>query len=160
MASVVETGGRGTSALWSLLRDVRTIALCSTQADGSVHAVAMYFTIDGERLLCLTQRRSQKVVNVRRDPRVTVSGRLPVRDHDPSLRSVEMAGLATILDDEEARRDVLIGLARRRGDSPGDEATIQARIRQRVVIQVKPLRVIEHQLTLDGSSEPIDTREA
>ncbi len=78
----------------------RTCTLATIGADGRPHLVAMWYSlIDGE-LWFETKARSQKAVNLRRDPRVTVL----VEDGETydSLRGVAIDGTATVVDDADA----------------------------------------------------------
>jgi len=75
--------------------------------DGNIHLVAMWygFTENGNPAF-ETYAKSQKVINVQRDPRITVL----VEDGEQyeELRGVELVGTAIVHDDP----DVLIGVAR------------------------------------------------
>ncbi len=75
--------------------------------DGNIHLVAMWygFTENGNPAF-ETYAKSQKVVNLRRDPRITVL----VEDGEQyeELRGVELVGTAIVHDDT----DVLMGVAR------------------------------------------------
>ena len=75
--------------------------------DGNIHLVAMWygFTENGNPAF-ETYAKSQKVINLQRDPRITVL----VEDGEQyeELRGVELVGTAIVHDDP----DVLIGVAR------------------------------------------------
>lgn len=75
--------------------------------DGNIHLVAMWygFTENGNPAF-ETYAKSQKVINLRRDPRITVL----VEDGEQyeELRGVELVGTAIVHDDP----DVLMGVAR------------------------------------------------
>ena len=77
----------------------RTATLASIGADGRPHLVAMWFAvIDGE-IWFETKSRSQKAVNLRRDPRVTVL----IEDGETydGLRGVSIDGTAEVVEDPE-----------------------------------------------------------
>src|SRR3954470_1164269 len=78
----------------------RTATMATIGKDGRPHLVAMWFGwINGE-IWFETKAKSQKAVNLRRDPRITVS----VEDgwtYD-TLRGVSIDGSAEIVDDPEA----------------------------------------------------------
>jgi PPOX class probable F420-dependent enzyme len=68
--------------------------------DGRPHLVAMWYGFLGSRPALWTYGRSQKVVNLRRDPRITCLAEAG-RDYD-ELKGVELFGTVTILEDQEA----------------------------------------------------------
>ena len=83
----------------SYLTSGRDLQVASINADGTPHLVTMWFAlVDGD--LCFwTYGRSQKIVNLQRDPRVTVL----VADGDvyEQLRGVSVAGIATVIEDRD-----------------------------------------------------------
>src|SRR5439155_11147215 len=88
-----------------------SMAVATIGADGRPHLVAMWYGfLDGAPAF-ETYRKSQKVVNLRRDPRITCL----VEDGDryDRLRGVELAGTGTIIDDSEALTTVARSLFER-----------------------------------------------
>lgn len=81
----------------------RTLMVASIGADGVPHLVPMWFALlDGE-IGFWTYRSSQKVVNLRRDPRLTCL--LEAGEEYHELRGVSMQGTAKILENPpEVRR--------------------------------------------------------
>jgi len=83
----------------SYLTSGRDLQVASINADGTPHLVTMWFAlVDGD--LCFwTYGSSQKIVNLQRDPRVTVL----VADGDvyEQLRGVSVAGTATVIEDRD-----------------------------------------------------------
>ncbi|MFT4128399.1 MAG: PPOX class F420-dependent oxidoreductase [Gordonia sp. (in: high G+C Gram-positive bacteria)] len=81
------------------IRRSRTATLATTGPDGSIHLVAMWYgLVDGE-IWFETKTKSQKAVNLRRNPRCSVL----IEDgatYD-SLRGVAIEGVAEISDDPE-----------------------------------------------------------
>ena len=79
----------------------RTATMATVLADGRPHLVAMWYAVlDGE-IWFETKAKSQKAVNLRRDPTITVM----IEDGDTydTLRGVAIEGTAEILDAIEAR---------------------------------------------------------
>lgn len=77
----------------------RTATMATLQADGRPHLVAMWYAVlDGE-IWFETKAKSQKAVNLRRDPTVTVM----IEDGLTygTLRGVSIDGRAEIVDDPE-----------------------------------------------------------
>ena len=76
-------------------RRVATIATLGPS--GQPHLVAMWFAVLDGRVYFETKAKSQKAVNLRRDPRITVS--VEAGDSYDQLRGVAIEGTAAILDD-------------------------------------------------------------
>ncbi|MFT4201481.1 PPOX class F420-dependent oxidoreductase [Gordonia sp. (in: high G+C Gram-positive bacteria)] len=77
----------------------RTATLATNGPDGSIHLVAMWYgVIDGE-LWFETKAKSQKAVNLRRNPRCSVM----IEDGQTydQLRGIAIEGTAEIYDDED-----------------------------------------------------------
>ena len=84
----------------SFLHDERTATMCSMHPDGSIHAVAMWYGFLDGVLTVETKAKSQKVQNLRRDPRLTVL--VEAGDRYEELRGVELVGKGRIIEDPEA----------------------------------------------------------
>jgi PPOX class probable F420-dependent enzyme len=83
----------------AFLRAERTTTMCSMHPDGSIHAVAMWYAFLDGVLAVETKRKSQKVQNLRRDPRLTFL--VEAGDSYNELRGVEIVGNARIIDDPD-----------------------------------------------------------
>src|SRR5207245_1605819 len=83
----------------AFLREQRTMSCATINHDGTIHVIAMWYGfLDGCPAL-ETKTKSQKVQNLRRDPRISCL----VEDGDvyEQLRGVEIVGHAEIIDDPE-----------------------------------------------------------
>ena len=83
----------------AFLRDERTATMCSMHPDGSIHAVAMWYGFVDGVIAFETKARSQKVQNLKRDPRLTIL--VEAGETYDQLRGVEMVGRARIIEDED-----------------------------------------------------------
>ena len=86
----------------------RTATMATLSADGKPHLVAMWYAvIDGE-IWFETKAKSQKAVNLRRDPTITVM----IEDGQTynTLRGVSIDGRAEIVDDPETNLRVGISV--------------------------------------------------
>lgn len=81
------------------LRDERTATMCSMHPDGSIHAVAMWYGFVDGVIAFETKAKSQKVQNLKRDPRMTLL--VEAGDSYDQLRGVELVGRARIIEDED-----------------------------------------------------------
>jgi PPOX class probable F420-dependent enzyme len=89
-----------TDEIADFIEHSRTATMATLQADGRPHLVAMWYAVlDGE-IWFETKAKSQKAVNLRRDPTVTVM----IEDGLTygTLRGVSIDGRAEIVDDPEA----------------------------------------------------------
>jgi PPOX class probable F420-dependent enzyme len=77
----------------------RSMTMCSLSRDGSIHAVAMWYGFLDGCVTVETKARSQKVQNLRRDPRLTVL--FEDGEYYEELRGVELVGKAEIVDDPD-----------------------------------------------------------
>lgn len=75
----------------------RTLNIATVGADGAIHIVAMWYAMRGECPVFTTYGRSQKVVNLRRDPRLT--GLVEAGQNYDELQGVELIGTARIIED-------------------------------------------------------------
>ena len=81
------------------LRERRNMTMCSISPDGSIHAVAMWYGFLDGCVTVETKAKSQKVQNLRRDPRLTLL--FEDGDYYEELRGVELVGKAEIVEDPD-----------------------------------------------------------
>jgi len=125
------------------LETSHTIILTSLDHRGYPHPVAMWYVVapDGD-ILMTTFAKSQKTLNLRRDPRVALlieSGRTY-----PELKGLLIRGRASIDEDTEHVLDVLEtvqGKYNTGAPSEGLRDVMRAQARKRVVVRVRPERV-------------------
>lgn len=112
-------------------------------SDGAPHLTTLFYVLDEGRIAFWTYGASQKVLNLRRDPRVSVL----VEDGEDylELRGVSMRGTARIVEDYEEIRTLGSRVTRRmaRGVDLGEfgEEIVDKQARKRVGIVVDPLKV-------------------
>ena len=87
------------SEVEEFLNQERTTTMCTMHPDGSIHAVAMWYALLDGAITVETKARSQKVQNLRRDPRATFL--VEAGDRYEELRGVEMVGRARVIDDAD-----------------------------------------------------------
>lgn len=118
----------------------RNCTLATVGADGRPHLVAMWYAvIDGE-IWFETKAASQKAVNIRRDPRVTIL----VEDgltYD-KLRGVSIDGTATIVDDADRLWDVGVSVWERYTGPYNEQARplVELMLHKRVAVRVVAVR--------------------
>ncbi|MCU1351447.1 MAG: class probable F420-dependent enzyme [Acidimicrobiales bacterium] len=127
----------------AFLQGRHTMNVGTFNHDGSIHLVAMWYGfLDGDAVF-ETFAKSQKVLNLRRDPRITVL----VEDGDSydQLRGVEMVGHADIVEDPELVKETAKSVLVRYQDitDPADiEAAAALMANKRVAIRIRPERVV------------------
>jgi PPOX class probable F420-dependent enzyme len=82
----------------ALLRKPSPAVIATLRADGSPHTAATWYDWDGERVLVNMDRSRQRLANMQRDPRVS----LTVLDAEAWYRQVTIFGrVADIVDDRQ-----------------------------------------------------------
>src|SRR3954451_21462506 len=123
------------------LEGSRTMTMATVSADGQPHLVAMWFAlIDGD--ICFeTKAKSQKAVNLRRDPRITCLVEDGVAYEE--LRGAAIEGTAEVTDDPDLLWRIGVNIWERYY-GPYDESLrpmVEAMLNKRVAVRVKPTRV-------------------
>jgi len=143
----------------------RIATLATIGPNGAPHLTAMWYAvIDGE-LWFETKAKSQKAVNLRRDPRVTCL--LEAGQTYDQLRGVAIEGHAEIIDDPDKLWAVGVSVWERYTGPYREEVrpAVEQMLNKRIAIRVVPerLRSWDHrklglpQLPLGGSTaEPLD----
>jgi PPOX class probable F420-dependent enzyme len=130
----------------AFLHEVHTMSVATLNPDGRPHVVAMWYGfLDGAPAF-ETYRKSQKILNLQRDPRITCM----VEDGDKyeQLRGVELVGTGTIIEDPEALRTVAMDLFRRHNShlpSEHMDMYVEALMNKRWVVRVD----VEHVVSWD-----------
>lgn len=124
------------------LAQSHTIILVSNDQRGYPHPVAMWYLAAPDGAVVMTTfRKSQKSVNLRRDPRCSLlleSGRTY-----PELKGLIIRGRAEIEDDTERVLDVLEAIQRKYnpGHVEGLRDMLRGQASKRCLIRVRPERV-------------------
>jgi PPOX class probable F420-dependent enzyme len=119
-----------------------TATVCSVNHDGTIHAVAMWYGFIGDRIAFHTKAKSQKAVNLLRNPGMTL---LVEGGHSyDQLRGVELVGQADVVDDPGQRRELAGSVLRRyfeMGQSLTD-AVLDSSLHNRVVLVLDVRRIV------------------
>jgi PPOX class probable F420-dependent enzyme len=125
-----------------MLASSHTIILSSIDGRGYPHSVPMWYAVRDGRFLMTTYAKSQKALNLRRNPRCCLlveTGR-----EYAELRGVLVRGHAELTADVDAVLDAL-GVIRAKhglgGNAPGIAAAMRAHAAKRVLITVVPEHV-------------------
>jgi len=127
----------------SFLHTSRKLQIASVNADGTPHLVTMYYSpLEGD-LAFWTYGKAQKVVNLRRDPRITclVEDGLQYGE----LRGVSITGEAELIEDFDRVAPYGMALTARYPEVFGPDAEalrpfVEQQALKRVVVRVRALR--------------------
>ena len=127
----------------AFLAERHHLAVASHSPDGSIHLVAMWYGFLGANPALETFAKSQKVRNLRRDPRFTALVESGTAYEE--LRGVQIIGRAVIHEDDETLMVVCRDVARRyTGVTDPDEVEAVARIMaaKRVAVELVPEKIV------------------
>jgi PPOX class probable F420-dependent enzyme len=126
----------------AFLQEERTLQVATIDHDGYPHLVAMWFALLDGKIVFWTYAKSQKAVNLRRDPRITCLAE--AGESYPELRGVQIKGQAQII--EEAATVQQIGeIIWERMTGPLNENTrpmVAAQAAKRIAVIVKPVEIV------------------
>jgi PPOX class probable F420-dependent enzyme len=122
------------------LASSRTAVMATVGATGQPHLVAMWYgVVDGD-IWFETKAKSQKAVNLKRDPRITVL----IEDGETydSLRGVSIEGTAEIIDDPDALWAVGVQVWERYNGPYSEEVKplVEFMLHNRVAVRVRAER--------------------
>jgi len=125
------------------LESGKTLYLASNGKDGFPHIVAMWYGLDGADVVMTTYRKSQKVLNLRRDPRCAII--LERGETYDKLKGLLLRGRCEVIDDEETTLATLAEVGRRFGGQahPSRQAmeTMRPQARKRVTLRFRTEKV-------------------
>lgn len=119
----------------------RKVQVATINQDGTPHLVAMYYVMLGGQIAFWTYRRSQKAVNLARDPRLTCLVEAGEQYFD--LIGVQVTGIARAVTDPAGVLEIGHGVVDAMGGVPADAAGeyVARAARKRTGYLVAPVRV-------------------
>ena len=126
----------------AFLAERRNMTMCSISPDGSIHAVAMWYGFLDGCITVETKTKSQKVQNLRRDPRLTLL--FEDGDYYEELRGVELVGKAEIVDDPDKLWELGISVYERYNGPYTDELKpiLEIMLHKRVAVKLNVERTV------------------
>ena len=125
----------------TFLAQSRTVILTTLDGRGYPHAVAMWFALIDGLVHMTTFRKAQKVVNIRRNPKVCL---LAESGTDYSqLRGLMIRGIGDLVEDVELCAEIL-GQIHAKHYAPNDASArdlLRRQAAKRVAIRIRPERV-------------------
>jgi len=123
------------------LAGVRSATMATVGPDGQPHLVAMWFAIiDGD--ICFeTKAKSQKAVNLRRDPRISLLVEDGATYED--LRGVSIEGVAEVTDDADLLWRIGVNMWERYYGPYSEDLKpmVEAMLNKRVAVRVRQQRI-------------------
>jgi PPOX class probable F420-dependent enzyme len=119
----------------------RTATVATVSADGIPHLVAMWYAVVDGEVWFETKAKSQKAVNLRRNPTITVM--IDDGQTYDTLRGVSIEGRGEIVDDPEMLLRLGIGVWERYTGPYTDEMRpfVDQMLKNRIAVRVVPTRV-------------------
>lgn len=126
----------------AFLAERRPMTMCSINHDGSIHAVAMWYGFLEGAVAVETKAKSQKVQNLRRDPRLTCL--MEDGDYYEELRGVELVGHAEVVEEPERMWELGVNLFTRYYGAYTEEMRplVETMLNKRVVVKLHTDRVV------------------
>ena len=126
----------------ALLEEQRIVQIATIDHDGWPHLIAMWYIVVNDQIVFWTYAKSQKVLNLRRDARLTCL--VETGDGYNELRGVQIKGRAIIRDDYETVQR-LGAIIWERYNGPLTESSRQmvaAQAAKRVLVFVEPVEIV------------------
>lgn len=89
--------------MWDFIATQKTVQVCTLNRDGSPHLLCMWFAIRDGAIVLETFSKSQKVVNLQRDPRIAIL--FEDGSEYNTLRGVSINAVAELVTDYERVHD-------------------------------------------------------
>lgn len=125
----------------AFLEEERTLQVATIDHDGYPHLVAMWYALLNQGVAFWTYTKSQKIINLQRDPRLTCL--VEAGERYDQLRGVQIKGQAVLIDDR-AHVQRVGEMIWERYSGPLNEHTrpmVTAQAAKRVVVVVKPVEI-------------------
>ena len=126
----------------AFLREQRVMSVATIGADGRPHVVAMWYAwVEGQPAFW-TYGKSQKIINLRRDPRITAM--VEAGEKYEELRGVELVADADLIEDAERVLDFGVQLTERYQGPVGEAMLpfLRKSASKRVVVRLSPVKVV------------------
>ncbi len=127
----------------AFIEERRSLQVCTLNKDGSPHLTTLWFAVVDGDIVFETFTKSQKIVNLRRDPRIAVLLEDGVLYHE--LQGVSINGRAELHDDPEVVHPYALAVMRRnQPEIPEESLDKVARMMasKRTAVVVKAQRIV------------------
>ena len=126
----------------AFLEGCRSMNVASLLKDGAPHLTTLWFAVKDGVYLFETYGTSQKVVNLRRDPRIALLWE--AGEAYDELVGVSVQGRAEIIETEPQLSELMTHIVQRNSPDRGDHLVehVARMVRKRVVVAVRPEKTI------------------
>jgi len=121
------------------LAEPHTASLATVDKNGFPHVVAMAYLYKDGAIYMTSYGKAQKVLNVRRNPKVGVM--VEAGRNYSELRGVMIRGNCEVIEDPEAVRMTMRGVAEKEGHAAAVPSGAASSAPKRVVLKVTPLKI-------------------
>ena len=135
------------------LAEQRTLQVASINRDGTPHLVAMWYGLIDDDIVFWTYGKSQKIANLRRDPRITCLVESGSKYEE--LKGVAITGIGKISDDRDFVQRVGAVVFPRYNEGEIDEnvrAVLQRMGAKRVAVTIEPSKIVSWDHTKLGGT--------
>ena len=129
--------------LWKFIEERKSLQVATIGADGAPHLTTLWFAIVEGHIAFETFTKSQKIVNLKRDPRIAVLVEDGIKYNE--LRGVAINGRAVLHDDPAVVLPYARAMVRRnQPEIPAEhvEAAAKMMAAKRTVVVVKPEKIV------------------
>lgn len=129
--------------LWKFVEERKSLQVATIGADGAPHLTTLWFVIVDGEIAFETFTKSQKIVNLKRDPRIAVLVEDGIKYNE--LRGVAINGRAVLHDDPAVVLPYARAMVRRnQPEVPAEhvEAAAKMMAAKRTVVVVKPEKIV------------------
>lgn len=129
--------------IWQFIASQKTIQVATINKDGTPHVMPLWFALDDGRIVLETFTKSQKVVNLERDPRLSVL--FEDGDEYNDLKGVSIRGRAVLVKEPaEVHRLHMAVLVRNQPEVPVDllEKATASMVSKKTAIVIEPERFV------------------
>ncbi len=118
------------------LHQRRSSTVATYGPDGQIHLVGMWYAVRENTVWIETKRKSQKVVNLRRDPRMSFL--VETGQTYDQLRGVALEGRGAVIEDEDVVWDVCVDIFNRYNGEYSEEMKpfVEFMAKNRVVVRL------------------------
>ena len=129
--------------IWKFIDERKSLQVATLNRDGSPHLTTLWFAVMDGDIVFETYTKSQKILNLQRDPRISVL----VEDGDryDQLRGVTLSGTADLVTDPEKVHALALEVMSR--NTPGVskeqlDGMAQKMAAKRTGVVIKPTRIV------------------
>jgi PPOX class probable F420-dependent enzyme len=129
--------------VWKFIDERKSLQVATLNRDGSPHLTTLWFAVMDGDIVFETYTKSQKILNLQRDPRISVL----VEDGDryDQLRGVTLSGTADLVTDPEKVHALALEVMSR--NTPGVskeqlDGMAQKMAAKRTGVVIKPTRIV------------------